>query len=477
MLLCVSCFHAKHAYASDRPAANVSLDNLSIRQLENRLVEIDSQLGRLASFSLRGGIGAIGYRSNWRRPPERKEWIEIELDKEYLIDEIVLVPTLWRDTHRGFQSDGFPQAIRIRAGTNNNPKGKVVAEYNLQDKIEPRIGPLVVPLKQIAASWVRIEATRLSTRAYDGKRIFQLAEIIVFSGLHNVALRQHVATSSNSKDRVGAWDERFLVDGLMPYLMDSSEGNQSLAYVSRFGEQPSLYLDLGSQRKISEVHLHAVDQGDTVPQAYAGDLGIPNRLKIEGSDSEDFANAKILLDYQRTNINDIGPIMMWRIPETTCRFVRLSAVKPEPTTQDVSVGNPSGDIRIGFAEIELYSDGQNVALGKRAFADDPPNPGDRSPNALTDGKNLFGEILPVRTWMHELAKRHDLELIRPLVIKELNRRYASQRIQLTLVTWLAAFLAVGIGVTFLIDRILRTRQLTELRIRFAADLHDELGAE
>ncbi|WP_442511816.1 sensor histidine kinase [Novipirellula sp. SH528] len=468
---------AASAGSSDELGLGSNLQALSMPQLENHLVEIDIQLRRLSPFSLRSGIGVIGYRSDFRGSPDRHEWAEVMLDKEYPLHEIVLVPTLWRDTHKGFQSDGFPQEIRILAGTTDDRDGKVVAQYQLNDEIEPRVGPLVVSLQRVTASWVRIEATRLSTRAYDGNHIFQLAEILVFSGMDNVALRQKVATSSNSNDRVGAWNERYLVDGLTPYLMDSSEGSQSLAYVSRFGEQPILYVDLGSEHSISGIHLHAVDQGDTVPQAYAGDLGIPNRLKIEGAESKDFADAKMLLDYQRTNINDIGPIMMWRIPENTCRFVRLSAVKSDLPADDVSVGNPSRDIRIGFAEIELYEDGENVALGKRAFADAQHNPGDRSTDALTDGKNLFGGILPIRIWLNELAKRHDLERMRPFVVAELNHRYARQRAQLFWVTWLAAFLAVGIGATFLIDRIFRMRQLAQLRIRFAADLHDELGAD
>ena len=42
--------------------------------------------------------------------------------------------------------------------------------------------------------------------------------------------------------------------------------------------------------------------------------------------------------------------------------------------------------------------------------------------------------------------------------------------------WLAALLAAGIGFTILIDRMLRMRQIVKIRERFAADLHDELGA-
>ncbi|SMP58805.1 Histidine kinase [Neorhodopirellula lusitana] len=463
--------------ASDSLEANSQLGQLSLPQLESRLVEIDRQLRWLAPYSLRSGVGVIGYRSEWRGPPERQEWIEIELDQEYRIDEIVLVPTLWRDTARGFLSDGFPNSLRVVAGTEDDREGVVIAEYSGADKIQPRIGPLVIGPVKVRASWVRIEATELSTRAYDGEKVFQLSEVFLFSDMENVALRQKVRASSNSIDRVGAWDMRFLVDGHTPYLMDSSEGSQSNAYVSRFGEQPVLYIDLEAPFPISRIHLHAVDQDDTVPQAYAGDLGIPNRLKIEGAADEEFSNPITLLDYQRTNINDIGPIMMWRIPETTCRYVRLSAAESSMPEQGTSMNEAQRDIRIGFAEIELYSNGANVAQGKKAFVDYRVNPRDRSPAALTDGKNLFGVILPIRTWLFELAQRHDLERMRPLVASELSQRYAMQRVHVTRLTWLAVFLAVGIGMTFLIDRIIRMRQLAELRSRFAADLHDELGAD
>ena len=470
-------FAANAIFADGPQIMSERLDKLSLAQLEFKAREINSRLRSLAPFSLRSGIGVIGYRSNWRGPRERQEWVELTLDREYPIDEIVLVPALSRDTIKGYRSDGFPEALKVVVGTDADRTGVVVAEYVSAEKIQPRIGPLIIPLRETSASWVRIEATRLSTRAFDGEYVFQLSEIMLFSGMTNIALRQTTEASSNSVDHMGVWDKRFLVDGHTPYLMDSSQESQSLAYVSRFGERPNLFLDLEKQYPITRIHLHAVDQDDTVPQAYAGDLGIPDRLKIEGAADEDFSDAKILLDYQRENINDLGPIMMWNVPETSCRFVRVIATEPNESGEESKARKQRGDIRIGFAEIELYSDALNVALGKRAFVDYQLNQGDRSPLALTDGKNMFGKILPIRTWLNELADRHDLEQTLPLINAELNDRYSRQTYYLAWVSWLAAFLAIGIGATFLIDRFLRMRQLAQLRIRFAADLHDELGAD
>ena len=157
--------------------------------------------------------------------------------------------------------------------------------------------------------------------------------------------------------------------------------------------------------------------------------------------------------------------------------MRVIAAEPNLSEEGPKPENRPRDVRIGFAEIELYYNDENVALGKRAFVDYKLNEGDRSPLALTDGKNMFGDILPIRTWLSELAERHDLEQLRPVVNAELNERYARQTDYLAWVTWLAVFLAAGIGVTFMIGRNKRMRQLAELRTRFAADLHDELGAD
>jgi len=319
----------------------------------------------------------------------------------------------------------------------------------------------------------------LSPRAIDGLYAFQLAELLVFSGQENVALRRPIKSSSQTGDVAGAWDERFLTDGSLPYLMDSAQGSQSLAYVSPTGSQPTMTIDLGTPHVLNRIHLHAVDQSDTVPQAYAGDLGIPRHLHIEGANHPNFNEAVLLLDYIRDTIVDTGPIMMWRIPETTCRFVRLVTEE-----SDNSVNRNATQSRIGFAEIELFSRGRNVALGKPVQASSAPGTQyrwsapelSRSLGALTDGNNLYGQILPTRDWLEELARRHTLETQRPILVKELTQRYTRQKANLRRMGWLTALLCAGIVFTILVERIIRMRQMTRIKEQFAADLHDELGA-
>ena len=92
-------------------ASVLNLSNPTLSQLEQRAEAIDSELDQLAHYSLRSGVGAIGYRSDVYLEAEHTVWIEIQLEADTAIDQIVLVPSIWRDTKAGFKADGFPIAI------------------------------------------------------------------------------------------------------------------------------------------------------------------------------------------------------------------------------------------------------------------------------------------------------------------------------------------------------------------------------
>ena len=457
------CCHA----GRERPPPD-DLSALDTSQLEERLAAIDAQLENLASFSLRGGIGSIGYRSYW---DSATQWIEIELDQAYPIHQIILTPCLSRHPTEGFRPDAFPRELRVLAGTSADRTGSVIAHYRESDGHAQGIEPLILPVSGSIASWIRIEATDLSVRNFDDHKVLQLSEVLIFSGSENVALQRPVkCSSSDERGLTGAWHKRFLVDGFMPYLMDSATGTSSNAFIAIPLDEANLMVDLGSPQAITRMHMHAVEQGDTVPQAYYGDLGIPLRMRIEVANTPDFSDGFELLEYRKGRITETGPIIILQFPETRCRYVRLIPLKPE-NVPDESEDNG----RIGFAEIEIFSKGENVALGK-VVTSKGLRYGRRKLEALTDGNNLYGEILPFRDWMVELASRGALEIERPLVARELNHRYERQKVLLTRMMQLVVLLTVGIAFIILIDRIIRQRKISQVRERIAADLHDDLGA-
>jgi signal transduction histidine kinase len=478
--------------AAETPPPNVRLPKQSMSRLETRLQTIDAELETLAHYSLRSGSGSIGYRSREYDTDEQHDWVEINLEQPCPIDEIVLVPSLRRDSDAGFSADGFPEELRIWAGTENDRTGTLIATLHASDRPVPRIAPLIIPVSRMKASWIQIEATRMSRRGFDGKYVFQLAEVLVFSGTENVALRQPASASSTSSDDSGAWDIAFLVDGHMPYLMDAARGQQSLAYIGLGTEPPSLSIDLAEPKVLSRIHLHAVDQSDTVPQAYFSDFGMPRHLKIEGANQADFSDARLLLETRRENITETGPIMMWRIPETRCRYVRITAPSPDPDFRlssallqqlarnaapgSVTIDTKADHFRVGYAEIELFSGHQNVALGKTVTSENIVLTQGHALASLTDGRNLYGTILSIRDWVEQLARRQELETERPLIEAEINRRYTRQKTNLNRMYWISAILVFCIVGGLIIARLIHLYQLKKTKKRVAADLHDELGA-
>jgi signal transduction histidine kinase len=441
--------------------------------LENRLADIDSRLAALAHFTMQTGVGAIGYRSFVQSTAAHEEWVQVDLGEPGPIDEIVIVPTIYRRFDSQLQADGFPEAFRVVAGGADDAEGVVVASFKATDRLLPRIAPVVIPC-QVEASWVRVEATTLSARAWDGKHVLQLSEILVFRGADNIAVGRPVTASSSVNQDQAARHTRFVVDGFVPYLMDAAGGDQGVDFILQLsGEEPlSLLIDLGEVQSVNRIHLHAIGISDNVPQAHQSDFGIPRRMLIEAARDVDFSDAKVLGEYQRESILDAGPIIVRSFPQTAARFVRLTVT--DPWTPMIE-GNPL----FGIAEVECFASGRNVAVGcpvaMQGGGVDGASPV-RPLASITDGRNFYGTILPIRQWLEELAQRHDLEAERPAVVAAIQTRYQRQAMLVRWLIGLAVVLGGLVATSIVAERILRQRAIARTREQIAADLHDELGA-
>lgn len=480
-----------------------STKDLSLRALEERKQDIETYLGQLARLSMNSGVGRIGYRSLPHQDRNTEEWIEIDLLEETIIDEIVLVPVLWRDAERSFIADAFPETFIITGGVTGSDEEIVIADFSGNEGILPRIAPLAISCPGTRVSYLRLKADSLSPRFFDYLFALQFSEIMVFSGHENVALGKPVKTTISSllEAGSGAWDEDFLVDGFVPYLMDSAEGEGSLSFVndtdppdpphlvnSPQGERrrsfvndtvsdarPSIIIDLESSHILEQIILHVVEQADTVPQAFPGDYGVPYHFVLEGSENEDFSEATTLLEYKRDHVYDVGPIIVANLNPASSRYVRLTALEPFTFNGIWTDGSPFTVKRLGFAEIELYSKGVNVALNKPVDTNFQMGATVRKITALNDGSNLYGRILSIKDWMNQLAKRHDLEVEMPFVIAELEHRYEQQS-KLVRMLWLSIGLVVFVVIVIVLaTQQIQQRALFRTRERITADLHDVLG--
>lgn len=456
-----------------------------LKQLEERLSEITSKLEQVAYLTLRSGSGSIGYRSIAHQKAHHQEWVEIQLGKACLVEEIILVPTISRTTKSNVHADAFPREFRIWAGTEDDRIGQLIGEYKLDESLPKRIAPLALEVSPTTASWVQIEATQLSQRDYDGLYCLQLAEVMIFCDNKNVALNRPILASSEASEPSRSWSTEALTDGHTPYLMDGAAGEQRTAFIGYHSETPVLKVDLGSPYQIFQINFHTIEISDTIPITLAGNFGTPHQITIEGANNSDFSDAVLLLEKKVYEPMDSGPILMHKFPETTCRYVRIIGNSPDldalhsTNLQKIPHGAnaaPASVYRIGFSEIEVLTRQQNVALNKHFESQNIRIPEKQDILRLTDGHNYYGKILPVRNWMSQLAERHDLEFEQEQISAELSRRYLQQKDTLRRLIITCGLLGLGIIISILSIQMIHRRQFANLRQRFAADLHDEIGA-
>lgn len=445
------------------------VDQSSIGALHDSITSIEQELETLPAMSFRSGQGAIGYRSAPHPHGENIEWIEIDWGEERPIDQIILVPGLWRSAREGVTSEGFPLQFRILSGDTE------IASFRATEIDLPRVAPLILPLKGVTASSIRLDATQLSSRGWDGVYSLELAEILVLDGQENVALHAEVRIPPQSQPyQGGARRKEFLVDGFLPYLMDAAEGQSSQAFLHWLREEETgpyqLTVDLEKPLPLNRIHLHSMEVNDNIPASDPSSYGLPRNLLIEGSHEPEFTNAFELVNARFSSSYDTGPIIFQPFAPTECRYVRLSVLEPYVIPE----GHPSRAITLGLAEIELFAEGQNVALEK-PFQSNRDNDNDRPLSALTDGQNLYGDILPIRDWLNQLARRHELERKLPELENALELAYAKQERDLLRARTLTAVFAGAVLIAALIAIIFRQRAVMQTRQRIAADLHDELG--
>ncbi len=455
-------------------AGGLCAQERDIDSLRMRLGEIDAKLAGLASFSLQTSVGPIGWRSSDHHDADHTEWVRIDLGAEQEIDLIALVPALARGGYNAYEADAFPLRFQIIVGTEHDVEGKVIASFSEQDAVTPRIAPLCIPCPGTRASWIKLEATRLGVRSWDARYVLQLAEMMIFSGQENIALGCPLKTSSDDNYNRGARQRPFLVDGALPYLMHSP-GKKTTAYFTRLETDTvaTFTVDLDGVFPVNRLRMHSMDVGDTVPQANRANFAFPQHLILEGALQPDFADARVLCEYVQRSMYDVSSIVQRRFAELPCRYLRFSVPAADPV--DSAEMRDRVDL-LGFAELEVFAGGRNVLLGRELSADFDDSKAHNTPAFLTDGANVYGSIIDTRDWIEQLALRHDLETERPQVQASLDGLYAEREQHFTLLKNLSFLVGGALVIVILLSHIIRLRQMSRLRQRLAADLHDQVGA-
>jgi signal transduction histidine kinase len=231
-------------------------------------------------------------------------------------------------------------------------------------------------------------------------------------------------------------------------------------------------VDLGAEMPVDEVRLFPAR-----PPAFAHrrGFGYPQQARLELSSTADFSAATEVHGLRDTPlaappliVNPGDNVVTYNAQGQSARYVRFTATQ---------LFNANGEFNLALAEMQVWSGGENVALGKPVSSFDSTETGGWSKAALVDGFTSTANILDWSEWLSGLSQRR--EVTQQLAAIETRKRQLTQQWQRHGLTALTALVVAGLITTIAWSarqRRERRRELERLRQRIARDLHDEIGS-
>jgi hypothetical protein len=150
------------------------------------------------------------------------------------------------------------------------------------------------------------------------------------------------------------------------------------------------------------------------------------------------------------------------------RLVRLNVLEPHVS---------NGSVVLAMAEMQVWSDGKNIAPGSDITASDSTEAEGWSQNALVDGFASGADILDWPAWLAGLSQRREVEhQLAMLEAKRVSLTQHWQRLGLGLIIAIAVLGIIAALIWLQRQRRARLMEMERLRQRIAQDLHDEIGS-
>ena len=345
-----------------------------------------------------------------------------------------------------------------------------LADFTAADFPNPGSLPVVIETAGGRGRLVRVTSTRHFLRGDD--TLVALGEVMVLRGGRNIAAGAEVRTESNSNyENAPAWQPSNATDGQTvlgpPLHFEPTAGHGWHSQITSRAEKVKfVQLDIGTVRPIEEVRLHAARPNDFPPRR---GFGFPVRFRVEADVSGDFTTPTVLFDTSITDFPNPGenPVTI-AARGTKARFVRFVATR---------LWERDRDFIFALGEMEIFSGGENVALGATFSATDSLEQGRWSARWINDGFTSQGRLLPLDGWLRGLSRRR--ELLNELASLDVTRASLVPAVWRRLAGWSCGFLLVCVA-SFAVfaarRRRFHRRELSRLRQRIAGDLHDEIGS-
>lgn len=417
----------------------------------------------------------LGWHSDYSSSPDKAEWVELNMGQAQKIDSVVLIapPPNGGSVSTGY---GFPLRFYVELlGEGEDNERTIIIDHTSADFPNPGLLPVVIPADGRMAQKVRITATRLY--ASGGRCFCALGEVMLLQGKQNLGARLEAigpaaVRASSSQGTRPDWGRINLVDGhtvLGPPL--GTRQSPTLGFRSiptsegRPYRNPWVELDLGQVRPIDEIRFFPAHP----PQfAHSHGYGFPVRYQLELRE-EDNDEPRILPAPQSGSYNALpGDNVVTLVGAHRARFIRLQVLDPHVS---------NGAVVLAMAEMQVLSEGKNIAIGCDVNSPDSTEADGWSRAALVDGFASGADIVDWPGWLTALSQRR--ETFQALAV--LDARQSKLRADYIAVAgWLLGglLLAVLVALVTAYARQRKTRrlELEALHQRISQDLHDEIGS-
>ncbi len=474
------------------PAAAADWDERLARAFSNRLKEIDRELAEITPrldalpgipVDDQGGTGGFAATHQDPSPADAGHAVEVfwQCGGTHVVDLIALVPARRYDA-RGLDAHyGLPDEFTVDLiDADGGSVARVARERDARGHPVRRGHPFVFHIDPpVEAAGMRLAARHLPVGGDgDEGHVHAWAEWFAFSETRNLAYGGEVrATGGSQPAAPWQWNPDFLVDGQTPLGLPEVpvEDHRNVGWLShgraRADEAASLTLDLGAVHRIDGIRLLPARRPTSdLPSGF----GFPERIEIAVSGTAAADDWRVVAE---KTLGNPGHNPVWLpIDAADARHVRVTAVELWKAFETYPAF-------FALSEVEIYSGGENVALGRAVrSADGMPNliaPGGRywSSAALIDGHGPDGRLVPEREWLARLDERlaietriHELHAEAATVIRDWRNG------SLVLFALLGVAGAVAVVALPIRYRIQSRRQLLAVRERIAGDLHDEVGS-